>query len=184
MEVQMQDSKMADSAGDLATMISADAEVDWIFGTEGHFEAGGSHRPSEVEDAVRAWLEATDWENSSTLWFTGYAIPLDPSTGASDGTHRVRVSVTLHPEPPKCATGQEHDWRSPIEIVGGIAENPGVWGHGGGVRIHEVCANCGVHRHTDTWATNPETGEQGVESIAYEDADDETTDWVAELQVP
>ena len=75
-------------------------------------------------------------------------------------------SVRIDPAEPQCSS--VHDWQSPIEIVGGIKENPGCWGHGGGVIIEEVCLHCGCGRTTDTWAQNPETGEQGLHSLKYE----------------
>ena len=74
----------------------------------------------------------------------------------------------MEPTPPECLdTADSHEWASPIEIVGGIKENPGVHGKGGGVVIHEVCQRCGAHRHTDTWATDRETGEEGLRSLSY-----------------
>ena len=79
---------------------------------------------------------------------------------------------TEHPVPPQCLDGADrHKWTSPIEIVGGIEDNPGVHGKGGGVVIHEVCRRCGSHRHTDTWATDGETGEEGLLSLSYEEPD-------------
>lgn len=75
--------------------------------------------------------------------------------------------VTLDPEEPEC-TDKEHDWQSPHHIVGGIKSNPGVWGHGAGVYITEVCMNCGCKKQTDTWATNPANGTQGHTTIEYE----------------
>ena len=61
----------------------------------------------------------------------------------------------------------KYSTQSPHEVVGGLEENPGVWGNGGGVIIHEVCQTCGVHRHTNTWAQNPVNGKQGLESVSY-----------------
>lgn len=69
---------------------------------------------------------------------------------------------------PDCHDGAEHDWQSPHEIVGGDKKSPGVWGHGGGVVIVECCLRCGCARRTDTWAQDPITGQQGVESVTYE----------------
>lgn len=79
---------------------------------------------------------------------------------------------------PECRSGHEHDWRSPYSVLGGIRENPGVWGHGAGAIIREICSHCGVYRVTDTWAQDLETGEQGLTSIRYEDADDRSIEWV------
>lgn len=87
-----------------------------------------------------------------------------PETSESDSD-----TVTCEPDEPDCAPGYEHNWQSPIELVGGIKENPGCWGHGGGVIYHEVCAHCGCKRTTDTWAQNPDTGEQGLREVSYEE---------------
>jgi len=99
-----------------------------------------------------------------------------------------RVTVEGHgdaiEEPPaaECeeADDGEHDWCSPHEVVGGIAENPGVWGNGGGVIITEVCRHCGTYRTTDTWAT----GHDGrpTTTVTYHEADDASLAWIAQLE--
>ncbi len=80
------------------------------------------------------------------------------------------VMVEIDPVAPNCADGSRdgHDWQSPIEIVGGVKENPGVWGHGGGVMIHAVCMRCGCARITDTWAQDRATGRQGLTSVSFD----------------
>jgi len=45
------------------------------------------------------------------------------------------------------------------------------------VRYREVCAHCGAYRDTDTWAQDPETGEQGLTSITYLPADEQSEEW-------
>lgn len=101
----------------------------------------------------------------------------DTSDGTVWTTIRVRcedtdeddtVTVQIDPDAPECVEGHEHDWQSPIALVGGIESNPGVWGHGGGVIITEACLRCGTKRTTDTWAQDPSTGEQGLTSVRYE----------------
>lgn len=77
------------------------------------------------------------------------------------------IRITLEPNEPECEEGEDHDWQSPIEIVGGIAENPGVWGHGGGVIITVICMHCGTERVTDTWAQDMSDGVQGLKSTSY-----------------
>ena len=90
---------------------------------------------------------------------------------------------TEEPTPPECLdTADSHEWASPIEIVGGIKENPGVHGKGGGVVIHEVCQRCGTHRHTDTWATDRETGEEGVRSLSYTEPDTASAGYAAAIR--
>jgi hypothetical protein len=39
-----------------------------------------------------------------------------------------------------------HDWRTPHSVVGGLRENPGVWGVGAGVAEHFVCSRCGAYK--------------------------------------
>lgn len=74
----------------------------------------------------------------------------------------------LADEAPPCTTKSGHRWGRPHHVVGGLKENPGVWGHGGGVVIHDVCLRrgCTVRRKTDTWATDSTTGMQG-RSVRY-----------------
>lgn len=56
-----------------------------------------------------------------------------------------------------CAAGGEHRWiegrRLRYLLLGGSAQEPGVWGSGGGVQLSEVCARCGVQVTRDTWCT-------------------------------
>lgn len=91
---------------------------------------------------------------------------------------RGSVSVQIDPPEPAC-TADEHDWQSPYSLLGGIKDNPGVSGHGGGVIIKECCPHCGKFRITDTWAQNPVNGEQGLESVEYADANDASEGWIA-----
>jgi hypothetical protein len=79
-----------------------------------------------------------------------------------------QITVVVPMPKPPCAPGEDHDWQSPYDIVGGCKENPGVWGHGGGVVINECCIHCGARKRTDTWAQSPVTGEQGIEEVTYE----------------
>lgn len=114
------------------------------------------------------WVERVE----ETSWFACEV--LDTWTGEKESR-----SHTAEPPEPGCHDGREHRWESPIEIVGGIDENPGVWGHGGGVKIHQVCRWCGRARHTDTWAHNPGPGEPGLTSVRYEEADRLPAVWAA-----
>lgn len=138
-----------------------------------------------AEDAAQEYVDGGDWgDRSETSWIRVYvwqtALALDDDGEPIDLTiDRDSHTVTLEAEEPDC-TEDDHDWQSPIEVVGGIEENPGVWGHGGGVIITEVCAHCGVYRVTDTWAQDPSTGEQGLESVEYREADEDSLAWVAQ----
>lgn len=85
---------------------------------------------------------------------------------------------TIDPEEPPCTDTYDHDWVSPIEVVGGIRESPGCWGHGGGVIMKTICRHCGWYRIVDTWDTDPATGKQGLYSITYVEPDERSLAWV------
>jgi hypothetical protein len=88
-------------------------------------------------------------------------------TGEADG-----MSIATDPDEPECADyGASHDWCSPYSVLGGDRDNPGVRGNRGGVIITTVCSHCGTYCVNDTWARNPENGEEGLESVEYRNAD-------------
>ena len=124
---------------------------------------------TEADDAACEYVEDGDWGDSDeTSWVTVYTwTRLRLGSVCVDLDDRASHSIAIEPDEPAC-TEAEHDWQSPHDIVGGIESNPGVWGHGGGVVINECCVLCGCKRVTDTWAQNPETGEQGLRSVRYE----------------
>jgi hypothetical protein len=124
----------------------------------------------EAEDMAEAKSAAVDWANESdggltTSWSDYYVVQIDYA-GSPIGDPAL-VTVTFVPEAPRCLAGKAHDWQRPYDVVGGLRENPGVWGSGGGVVMDECCVNCGCARITDTWAHRPDTGEGGLESVTY-----------------
>lgn len=129
-------------------------------------------------EAAQEYVDGGDWgDGSETIWVNVYVQEVDED-GEEIG-ERDSITITIDATEPDCQDGEDHDWRSPYGVLGGVKENPGVWGHGGGVVIKEVCAHCGRYRVTDTWAQNPETGEQGLDSVEYRDADDDSIAYVA-----
>lgn len=131
----------------------------------------GASKTITAESLADAITEAEDWARdrswnleNETYWVQVYLMDMDEE-GEEIDSHRIKVQID--PAEPDC-TESEHDWQAPVEIVGGIKENPGVWGHGGGVTIEEVCLHCGCGKLIDTWAQDPETGEQGLQSVAYQ----------------
>lgn len=136
---------------------------------------------TSLEDALRQaeanvrdcdWSSDGDGADEQGTTYVDVRVTCD-LTGETDS-----VTVDVQPKEPDCADGCQHHWKAPIELVGGIAVNPGVVGHGGGVVMHEICAHCGVHRHTDTWATRRDTGEQGLVKIRYSEPDADSLAWV------
>ena len=116
-----------------------------------------------AQEAAQEYVDGADWgESDKTRWVNVYVKEIKRRADQE------RITIRLDPPEPECSGGNEHDWQSPLSLVGGIKENPGVQGHGGGVVIAEVCMRCGCARTTDTWAQDPETGEQGLRSVSYE----------------
>lgn len=144
--------------------------MEFILRSEGVDETIEAKSREEARKAAHEWQRKGNWDTSQgTLWVDCYIIPLDDD-GSELRFEAERVTTQINPEAPKCIDGERdsHDWQSPHEIVGGLKENPGVWGKGGGVVIHEVCMHCGCGRTTDTWAQRRDNGEQGLTSINYE----------------
>lgn len=124
----------------------------------------------EAMDQWETWAQGGDYgDPSSTIWVHG---AVEDEAGEFHP-----ASVEIDPEEPSCEDDLEHDWRAEVGVVGGLAENTGVFGHGGGVVITAHCAHCGLYRETDTWAQDPETGEQGLRAIRYREADDASIDY-------
>ena len=115
-------------------------------------------------EAAQEYVDGGDWGRiEGTTWITVWVDEVGDDEYASQ-----RIKITLDPEEPSCEPDQEHDWRAPYELLGGLRENPGVWGSGGGVKYTMVCMNCGCGKHVNTWAQDPNDGEQGLDSVSYE----------------
>lgn len=120
-------------------------------------------RPNEeeIESAIEEWVEGGDWGTDGASVSCRWTLHDGWGSEVDSGWHTVDIAA----EEPMCEKGKDHEWERPHDIVGGLEENPGVHGHGGGVIIHEVCSRCGLHRHTDTWADD---GRGGVcETVTY-----------------
>jgi hypothetical protein len=130
-----------------------------------------------AEEAAQEYVDGGSWgmevEGATTTWIDVRCTPI--VDGKPDDDERECVTVTLQPPEPKC-TESEHDWQSP-EWLGGCSENPGVWGKGGGVVCTDVCSHCGTYRVTDTYAQRSDTGEQGLRSVSYKPADEQSGEW-------
>jgi hypothetical protein len=126
-------------------------------------------------DGKTFWVDVDTWRRGTVLDEDGDEVELK----IDEKSH----SIAVEPDEPECESDEGcHEWESPFEVLGGIEENPGCWGHGGGVVIREVCRHCGMYREKDTWAQDPNTGAQGLTSVEYEPADESSLDWVAKEQ--
>jgi len=88
----------------------------------------------------------------------------------------------IDPPEPDCVELEEHDWCAPHSLLGGLGENPGVFGgHGGRITSTDVCRHCGWYRKTSSIP-----GER-YDSVSYNVADERSLEWVqtrAETWVP
>lgn len=104
--------------------------------------------------------------------------------GIDDGYRYGEFShtITVDPPTPKCeADGEEfdsHDWQAPHSILAGDPKNPGFFGHGRGAIIKHVCAHCGIYRKENTSAQNMDTGEYGLNTVTYFNADKKSIAWI------
>ncbi|MES4792344.1 MAG: hypothetical protein C4321_04580 [Chloroflexota bacterium] len=148
----------------------------WACSTYGQPYVYMPARAAEAYVADGEWGSplATTW---ARIWASRVGIARDGKVGLVDDSRRDHL-VPIEPEEPACSGGA-HEWCSPWEVVGGGEDSPGVSAHGGGVVIVEVCRLCGWQRVKDTWAQDPETGTQGLESVEYRPPDEESLAWVA-----
>ena len=103
----------------------------------------------EAVEAAEEWCNEGSWDqDKQTVW-----VGLNVRNLETDESRR--ITVTMEPNEPKC-TEPEHAWA-----------DYRVHGHGGGVICTDTCSHCGIVRKVDTWAQNPETGEQGLHSTEY-----------------
>ena len=113
---------------------------------------------NSAQEAAETFVAEGDWpEITETMWH-------DLSVAWVDRRgclHREDVCITREPVEPKCPGRDEHEWS--VDVVRGS---------GGGVVCAETCEHCDLIRVTDTWATNPATGVQGLDSIEYVVFDD------------
>jgi hypothetical protein len=149
-----------------------------IHADDGNWEAEYSSK-TRPEDAAQNYVDTGEWgDEESTFW-------VDVTTwknGIDSNGNIGRVGVQNHtvqvdPTEPECSK-EKHGWESPHEVLGGLKENPGVQGHGGGVIITEVCKHCGCYREINTWAQNPSNGVQGLRSVCYQEPDEESLAWI------
>lgn len=131
-----------------------------------------------AREAAQEYVDGGDWgEGAGTVCVDVHVTPLDED-GSEIEDEGEWITVTIEPEEPDCLDGEDHDWQSPLTLLGGLEENPGVWGSDhGGLHITEVCARCGIYRVTDTGATNRSNG-QRMTSVTFRDADKESLAWL------
>ncbi len=131
-----------------------------IEGGEGGEDAIEASSLAEAIELARDWARDGDYgDQTRTVWVQ---VDVEGDDGSEWGG-----TVAIDPDEPECRGGEEHDWQSPHRLLGGLADNPGVLGHGGGVICSYVCMRCGCGREDDSWAQDPQSGRQGLASVEY-----------------
>lgn len=137
------------------------------------------------EDAAQEYVDGGDWGEGDAPVFirvvTDEILGYDEDGDEIFGEHESHT-IILDAIEPDCDGEEEHDWQSPLSIVGGCPDNPGVFANtqGPGVMIFEVCMVCGCARITNTGAQNPCDGTQGHHVTSYDPG--RWADEVAELR--
>lgn len=125
-------------------------------------------------DAARAYVDGRDWSvEDSTIWIDVRVAELPRVPDEPSLEHDSRHRIAVDPLPTLCLDEDgrrngDHSWSDDVRLVGGLRENPGVFGWGGGVVIHRICTACGCGEIVNTWATDPATGESGLRSTTYQ----------------
>ena len=171
----------SDHADTIHTMAAAEAEA---CATSGAYEGGTKRGPLTVH--VHAYPLFDDHDDPFAMGeataIVGPPVPdcepepeWDPQAETDvwalhDGTGRTVPDEDELPQPDE-GDDNGHAFRSPHALVGGLEQNPGVYGHGGGITIDEVCVRCGLRRRTDTWDQSFTGTGEPVETVRYGDQD-------------
>jgi hypothetical protein len=140
-----------------------------------------------AEEAASDWAIGGDWgQDEGTVWVDVWvtdvdeverlrAMGVDEEEAEDDATEM--VTVAIDPDEPDCCE-DDHNWCQP-DWLGGCSENPGVWSSGAAAKGTDVCSHCGIYRKWDSWATRLDTGQQGLDSVSYEPADEQSEEWIS-----
>jgi hypothetical protein len=151
-------------------LAGSDCPRDWALTEKGYeYDTITAESAEEALEEARSNVDRSNYNDAEGTLYIDIRVDCEESGESETGT------VTLEAEEPECSHDDGHDWQSPYSLLGGLKENPGVWGHGGGVIIREVCLRCGCEKVTDTWAQRRDTGEQGLTEVSYETEKHEVT---------
>jgi hypothetical protein len=139
----------------------------------------------EALTAAQRWASEGSYDERVTV--SVYVHELDPETdepfenwcyGDGRNAHgEAMAGPEPEPEITECGEDDEdHEWESPVELVGGCRENPGVFSSGTRFDYRMVCSKCGMYKHS--WDVgsqrNPGENQEGHE---YSSADSRSIDF-------
>lgn len=156
-------------------LIASDEEIEWDVSEEGN-----DYATVWASSATEALKLATEDYGASCYGDVedSFVVTVRVTNDLIDETDT--DTLTIDPPAPDCADECEHDWQTPYTVVGGVRENPGVWGSGHGqVRCTSVCSHCGTYVTIDYGATDRSNGSQ-MTSTSYREPDELSLAWIAE----
>ena len=149
-------------------------------------EDSGAREEREAESLEEALELAQEWSAEGSYdercMVSCWAVLLENGEPVEPYAYgEVQAGPEPKPEATECGDDDDdHDWQTPIELVGGCTENPGVFSTGGTrFDFHAVCARCGMYKHSWDQGSqrNPGDLDEGVE---YEAAEERSLAWVAQ----
>lgn len=131
---------------------------------------------SEAEDIASDWIKDGDWGGGK--YRVCVALQEVDELQEDIGDHwAIDVEVGDDPEPPECREDHEHEWVSPVEVVGGIESNPGVWSCGGTTLVFkQVCRHCGAYRKETSYGSQRNPGQ--CDTVEYLEPDEASLAYV------
>lgn len=91
-------------------------------------------------------------------------------------TESVEIECGDDPKAPDCKDGQEHEWHTPHNVLGGLEENPGVWSAGGTSMVFKsVCKHCGCVKTEFFCGTQRNPGQ--CDTIEYDSENIDALKW-------
>jgi hypothetical protein len=152
-------------------------------------EDSGASEIIEAESLEAALEAAREWASEGSyderVMVKVYVDEIDADGEAIPGEHASdEVAAGPEPKPKETECGaddNDHEWDSPLELVGGCRENPGVFSTGGtSFRYEYICSKCGMYKTVCTSGTQRNPGELD-QSVEYSQADSRSLGWAKAL---
>lgn len=149
-------------------------------------ESGASEviEAASIEEALekaQEWASEGSYDERVMVRVWAHELDEDGEPTGESLSGEVEAGPEPKPEATDCGTeDDDHDWDSPLELVGGLRENPGVFSTGGtSFRYEYVCSKCGMYKTVRTAGAQKNPGELD-ETIEYSAADERSLAWVEE----
>lgn len=130
--------------------------------------------------AEEKWQDGS-WDTKCLI--TVYLQEIDWNDEDVGDREEIEVECGDDPPEPDCDEGQEHDWSSPHEVVGGLEENPGVWSTGGTTMVFKtVCSRCGCVKIETDYGVQRNPG--ACDTVEYDTQNVFALAWAGKIKIP